>query len=152
MSNSDGLTPEGKHVFRELDRLGKMIVKVGFQHGLASEEKTGADICDVAAFNELGTEHIPSRPFLRNSIDENENMIRAFLQSQVVDIIKNGKTAEQALKEIGVFQKSLVQDMIEEGYFEPNAESTVRRKGSDHPLIDTGTMKNSVEFVIKQKG
>ena len=105
----------------------------------------------MAAFNELGTETIPSRPFLRDSVDDNEDEIVKFLQSKVVDII-HGKTAEQVLKEIGVFQKDMVQTTIEDGYFEPNSEATIRRKGSSHPLIDTGTMKNSVNFVIKKKG
>lgn len=151
MGDGANLTQEGKRIFRELDELSKMVVNIGFQHGKASE-KTGVDVCDVAAFNEFGTENMPSRPFLRDSVNDNEDMITTFLQSQVADIIQNGKTAEQALKEIGVFQKSLVQDTIEEGYFEPNALSTIRRKGSDHPLIDTGTMKNSVNYVIKEKG
>ena len=127
-----------------------MVVQIGFQHGAATEEN-GADVCDVAAFNELGTETIPSRPFLRDSVDDNEDEIVKFLQSKVVDII-HGKTAEQVLKEIGVFQKDMVQTTIEDGYFEPNSEETIRRKGSSHPLIDTGTMKNSVNFVIKKKG
>ncbi len=98
----------------------------GFQHGAATEEN-GADVCDVAAFNELGTETIPSRPFLRDSVDDNEDEIVKFLQSKVVDII-HGKTAEQVLKEIGVFQKDMVQTTIEDGYFEPNSEATIRRK------------------------
>lgn len=148
--SDDRLTPEGERVFRELDKLGKMDVQIGFQHG-ASREENGADVCDVAAFNELGTETIPSRPFLRDSVDDNEDEIVKFLQSKVVDII-HGKTAEQVLKEIGVFQKDMVQTTIEDGYFEPNSEATIRRKGSSHPLIDTGTMKNSVNFVIKKKG
>ena len=147
--SDDRLTPEGERVFRELDKLGKMVVQIGFQHG-ASREENGADVCDVAAFNELGTETIPSRPFLRDSVDDNEDEIVKFLQSKVVDII-HGKTAEQVLKEI-VFQKDMVQTTIEDGYFEPNSEATIRRKGSSHPLIDTGTMKNSVNFVIKKKG
>lgn len=146
----DRLTPEGERVFRELKKLGDMVVQIGFQHGAATEEN-GADVCDVAAFNELGTETIPPRPFLRDSVDDNEDEIVKFLQSKVVDII-HGKTAEQVLKEIGVFQKDMVQTTIEDGYFEPNSEATIRRKGSSHPLIDTGTMKNSVNFVIKKKG
>ena len=166
MGDGFNLTPEGKRIFRELDKLGEMVVKVGFQHGKASED-TGIDICDVAPFNELGTERSPSRPFMRDSVYDNEDMIRAFLQSKVVDIIQKGESASQALKGIGVFQKSLIQDTIEEGHFEPNAGITVnggwmrtkdgkpfyvKGKHSTHPLIDTGTMKNSVNFVIKKKG
>lgn len=165
--SDERLTPEGERIFRELDKLNELIVKVGFQHGQATEEN-GADICDVAAFNELGTETIPSRPFMRDSVENNEDKIVAFMQSQIADIISNGKTAEQAFKEIGIFQKNLVQETIEDGDFERNADITVdggwmrnkksgkpfyvEGKHSTHPLIDTGTMKNSVNYVIEKKG
>ena len=35
---------------------------------------------------------------------------------------------------------------------EPNAPSTIRKKGSDKPLIDTGRLRQSVNYVIKPKG
>lgn len=146
----DGMTPEGERIFRELDKLGKMVVKVGFQHGEAAEEN-GADVCDVAAFNELGTENIKPRPFMKMSIEDNEDELSAFMTRLVQEVIK-GKSAEQALKEIGVKEKALMQETIVNGSFEPNMESTIRRKGSDKPLIDTGRMRQSVNYVIKEKG
>jgi hypothetical protein len=30
----------------------------------------------------------------------------------------------------------------------PNAESTIRAKGSDNPLIDTGALRQSIRYVI----
>ena len=55
------------------------------------------------------------------------------------------------MKSIGVFQKGLVQAEIVDGDFEPNAPSTIKKKGSDKPLIDTGKMRQSVNFVIVKK-
>jgi len=55
-------------------------------------------------------------------------------------------------KEIGIFQKDLVQEKITNGSFAPNAPSTVMAKGSSKPLIDTGRMRQSVNYVIQQKG
>lgn len=133
-----------------LAELADKEVRIGFQHGEAAEDD-GTDICDIVAWNELGTEHIPSRPFLRKSVDENEGKINQFLQAEVRSLA-SGKTAETLLNEIGTFQKSLVQEKIMEGSFAPNAESTIRRKGSSKPLIDTGRMRQSVNYVIKRKG
>lgn len=133
-----------------LRELATLEVKVGFQNGEAKEDD-GTDVYDVAAWNELGTEHMPSRPFLRKSIDENEEKIVNFMKSQKGNML-NGASAEQVLKEIGIFQKDLVQEKITNGSFEPNAESTKRKKGSSKPLIDTGRMRQSVNYVIKQKG
>lgn len=147
---NDGLTAAGERVIRELDKLNELIVKVGFQQGEASEDD-GTDICDVAAWNELGTINIPSRPFMRDTVENNENEISDFMKKEVLDIVKNGKTAEQAFKEIGIKVKDLMQQTITEGNFTPNAPSTIRKKGSSKPLIDSGRMRQSVNYVIKEK-
>lgn len=146
----DKITPEGAKLKQTLRELAKLQVRIGFEHGKATEEN-GADVCDVAAWNELGTVHMPSRPFLRSSVDDNMGEITSFLKSQN-DSIVGGASAEQVLKEIGIFQKDLIQEKIGSGGFAPNAPSTVRQKGSSTPLIDTGRMRQSVDYVIKPKG
>lgn len=146
----DKMTPEGIKFQRMLKELADKEVRIGFQHGKATEED-GTDVCDVAAWNELGTVNMPSRPFLRKSVDENEGKINSFLQSKKKDLVR-GVSAEQVLKEIGIFQKDLIQEKITEGSFAPNAESTARQKGSSKPLIDSGRMRQSVNYVIQKKG
>lgn len=144
------LTGEGRRFERMLRELQDREVRIGFQHGEASEED-GTDICDIAMWNELGTAHAPSRPFLRKSVDENTAEINSFLQSKKEGLLR-GEPAEQILKEIGIFQKDLIQEKITEGSYTPNAASTIRRKGSDKPLINTGRMRQSVNYVIRRKG
>lgn len=147
---SDRMTADGRKLQKMLQDMAALEVRVGFQHGKATEDD-GTDVCDVAAWNELGTVNMPSRPFLRKSVDENEGKINSFLQSKKDDLV-NGVSVEQVLKEIGIFQKDLIQEKITEGSFAPNAESTVRKKGSSKPLIDTGRMRQSVNYEIKKKG
>lgn len=144
------LTAEGRRFERMLRELADKEVRIGFQHGEAAEED-GTDICDIAMWNELGTEHIPARPFLRKSVDENTAEINAFLQERKEDILR-GAPAQQILNDIGNFQHDLIQEKITEGSYPPNAASTIRKKGSDKPLIDTGTMRGSVHYVIRRKG
>lgn len=147
---TDKTTAAGKKFEKMLKELSSLEVRIGFQKGKASEDD-GTDICDVAAWNELGTVNMPSRPFLRKSVDENEGVINSFFQSQKKDIV-SGSSAEQVLKEIGIFQKDLIQEKITSGSFAPNAASTIRKKGSSKPLIDTGRMRQSVDYVIQRKG
>ena len=144
------MTADGKKLQKMLKELAEKEVRVGFQAGKATEED-GTDICDIAAWNELGTVHIPARPFLRQSVADNVSKINSFLQSKKKDLVR-GVSAEQVLKEIGIFQKDLIQEKITEGNFTPNAESTVKKKGSSKPLIDTGRMRQSVNYEIKSKG
>lgn len=147
---TDRMTAEGRKFQKMLEDMAALEVRVGFQRGKATEED-GTDVCDVAAWNELGTVNMPSRPFLRKSVDENVDKINSFLQSKKDDLV-SGVSVEQVLKEIGIFQKDLIQEKITEGSFAPNAESTIRKKGSSKPLIDTGRMRQSVNYEIKKKG
>lgn len=146
---TDRWTAEGKRFMREIQELKRLTVKVGFQDG--EHENNGAHIIDVAMWNELGTVNAPSRPFMRDSIDNHKETIEAFCRAQVRTILRGG-TARQVLQSIGVMQKGLMQDEITEGDFEPNAPATIRRKKSDKPLIDTGRMRQSVHFIIRPKG
>lgn len=147
---TDKVTADGKKLQKILKELADKEVRVGFQQGKATEED-GTDVCDIAAWNELGTVNMPSRPFLRMSVDDNSDKINSFMSAQKRSII-NGEPAERILKKIGIFQKDLIQEKITEGSFAPNAPSTIKAKGSSKPLIDTGRMRQSVYFEIKQKG
>ena len=86
------------------------------------------------------------------SVDDNADKINAFLKGQLKLLAQGRTTAEGILKAIGVFQKGLIQEKIKSGDFEPNAPSTIAKKGSDKPLIDTGTMRQSVNFAVTKKG
>lgn len=143
------LTPQGRSFQRELEELTKLEVAVGYQQGETSED--GVDMVDIALFNELGTVHSPSRPFIRDSLNNNKDKISQFMQSAAKGIV-NGKSAEDVLKKIGTFQKGLIQKEITSGNFVPNSPATIRKKGSSTPLIDTGRMRQSVNFVVRERG
>ena len=158
MAGHDRLTPEGIAFFKQLDELKELQVRVGFQRGQAAESSgegesgdATTDLCDIAAYNELGTKHIPSRPFLRQTADKAGENIAKFGE-QAIRQVTQGGTADTALMQIGNYVKGQVQNEIASGDFVPNAEATIRRKGSETPLIDTGRMRGSVSFYICKKG
>lgn len=159
----DTLTADGKRLEKTLRELGLLEVRVGIQQNQEShqqepksrgkKEKESKKIDEVskALLNELGTVHMPSRPFLRNSVDTNMDEINNFLQIMKWRIIR-GASAKDVLKKIGDFQAGLIRDQIMEGNFAPNAEATIRKKKSDTPLVDSGRMKQSIHYVIQPKG
>ena len=144
------MTPEGQRFFAEIEKLKEQQVFVGFQAGQVADDR-GVDMAQIAMFNELGTSTAPSRPFLRMSVDENEDKINTTCGREL-ESLKSGGTAETILRRVGALGVRLVQEKIGSGSFEPNAESTIRKKGSDKPLIDTGRMRQSVKYVIKRRG
>lgn len=143
------LTPEGRRYFRELQKMTEMEVRVGFQGDEKYED--GTTIAEVAAYNEFGSSDTPERPFMRQSFENHESELQAACDA-ANRLVSSGGSADQALQQIGVVAKGLVQEEIVNGGFAPNAESTIKKKGSEQPLIDTGTMRQSVNFVVKRRG
>lgn len=88
---------------------------------------------------------------MRQSFENHESELQAACDA-ANRLVSSGGSADQALQQIGVVAKGLVQEEIVNGGFAPNAESTIRKKGSEQPLIDTGTMRQSVNFVVKRRG
>lgn len=159
MAVIDRMTPEGKRLMKELKELGKLECYAGFQSGPKAKKRDGdsvvdseVDLLDVAMFNELGTSQSPSRPFMRDSIDDNQEEIVAFCKAQFGRLCSGAATAQNVMQQLAVFEKGLIQAKIKDGDFAPNAPSTVKKKGSDKPLIDTGHMRQSVQTVIDRKG
>lgn len=154
---TDNWTPEGRQFMKNLRELAGLEVRIGYQREQGAGDDTDdddrprADLVDIALWNEFGTEHIPARPFLRDSVDKHMAAINHMLMAQK-DAILHGATARETLNTAGLFQQDLIQTEIEQGDFVANADATIRKKGSDKPLIDTGTMKDSVHYYIVKKG
>lgn len=146
----DRLTPEGERFFAQIEELKQNQVFVGFQAGQVADDR-GVDMAQIAMFNELGTSTAPARPFLRDSVDENEDVIRDQCGKELKKLT-TGATAETVLKRVGALGVRLVQEKIVSGSFKPNAPSTIRKKGSDKPLIGTDRMRQSVKYVVKKRG
>lgn len=146
----DRLTPEGERFFAQIEELKQNQVFVGFQAGQVADDR-GVDMAQIAMFNELGTSTAPARPFLRDSVDENEDVIRDQCGKELKKLT-TGATAETVLKRVGALGVRLVQEKIVSGSFKPNAPSTIRKKVSDKPLIDTDHMRQSVKYVVKKRG
>jgi hypothetical protein len=144
------LTPEGEAYFNQLEKLIGLEVQVGFQADSGVYEN-GSTVAEIAAYNELGTSSIPPRPFMQQSFENHESELQSACD-QVNETINSGGSAESALDQLGVVCKGLVQMEILDGGFEPNDPATIKKKGSSQPLIDTGQMRQSVQYVIKSAG
>ena len=145
----DRWTKEGKAFKKALAELGQLEVRVGYQEGATYPD--GTPVVNVALWNELGTVDIPPRPFIRQTVDNNEAQFQGQMKS-AANKLANGASSEKVLNELGTFAKGLLQKEIKDGGFVANAPSTVKKKKSDKPLIDTGLLRQSANFVIKKKG
>ncbi len=116
----------------------------------ASKTSPGLTVMDVATFNEFGL-GVPERSFIRGYVDENEQAIRNDIKKLALLIMKGEKTTEEALELLGLKTVGGIQKRISAGIDPPNATSTVRRKGSSKPLIDTGQLRSSITHRVNAK-
>lgn len=114
----------------------------------AGTEENGETVANVAAYNEYGTNHIPSRPFMRQTADKHGKEWGNFAQKATNRVI-DGMSADQAKELLGNKAEGDMKAMVTGGSFAPNAPNTIKQKGSATPLIDTGRMRNSISHRVK---
>ena len=101
-----------------------------------------------AMWQEYGTSRgIPARPFLRNTMYENEARFASFIMPYIQNVMEGG-SADEVFSALGPFMVQAIQRTIAAGGFAPNAPSTIKKKGSSKPLIDTGSMYGAITFNV----
>lgn len=132
---------------------GKSYAKVGLLGAKASaQHESGGPltVVEVGLVHEFGSrdERIPERSFLREAFDGNREKYAERVR-QLMGLVLEGKLDyARALGLLGAEAASDVKVWMTEGMFEPLAPSTIAKKGSAHPLIDTGQLRASVSFVV----
>lgn len=126
----------------------------GTSYGYAS--KAAADRDQVrflkkgAGYMELGVTgphkiNIPARPWLEPGVASGTDEILKTIQ----DGVEQGKDMDAILETVGLVAAGAVRVYMTELKTPPNAPSTIRKKGSANPLIDTGAMRQSVTHQVQ---
>ncbi|MDR0388756.1 MAG: hypothetical protein LBH73_01650 [Spirochaetaceae bacterium] len=127
------------------------------------ENTNGPTIAQYAARNELGvlgppvSQHgqgkwfIPPRPFVRGWADGRREQIAKTMEKFGRQITSGLYGASTIIRRLGEYGQGGVKSYIRNGPHIENADSTKRRKGSSKPLIDTGTLRNSIRFQIIER-
>ena len=130
---------------KELEKLQtKKVALVGIHESAGVDEKSGQTVAFIGAANHFGTDKIPARPWLDVGVESGTEEYLEVIQ----DGIAEGEPAEKVLDQLGVLAVGYTQQYITDLESPPNAASTIKRKGSANPLIDTGNMRQSVTYTI----
>ena len=106
----------------------------------------------IAAVHELGapTRGIPARPFLIPTMQNNADKYTTLMAQGFRNALQDKEKAAEVYEKIGLVASSDVKDYIVSGQFVPLKESTIDRKGSSKPLIDTGELRNSISYEVRK--
>src|SRR5699024_7186369 len=88
--------------------------------------------------------HVPPRPFFRPTIDERSKEWADDVGRGVAAAVRGQLTYEQALGQIGLKAAGQVGRKITQIHTPELAEATVKAKGFEKPLVDTGLMLQAV--------
>lgn len=129
-----------------------MNVHIGVKGGSYPD---GTSISDVATWNNYGTETIPPRPVFRIAAEnilgspEFEKAMTAYLHNVVVNPGDKDKLEPELLRKIGQQSAAEAKRIIEGGgELQTNAPATVKVKGFNKPLYETGLLIKNIGFEI----
>ncbi|EGC6704068.1 hypothetical protein H9W57_001063 [Campylobacter jejuni] len=120
-------------------------LEVGFFE--SAKYENGEYVANVAKIQEYGTLKIPARPFFRNAIAKNGAKWLTFMKNQFT----SNQNLDLSLNQAGELARGDIVASIMQTNNPPNAEATIKAKGSSKPLIDTGFMRASVTFKVVDK-
>lgn len=137
----------------QLQQMSKKEIRVGwFPENVYPD---GTPVALVMFWNEFGTPNakhpIPPRPLFRQAAEKVNQKMNGFVVRRVKDVLDGKMTADQVP---GVLAEAILGTVVTEfkvGGFTPNADSTVRGKGFNSPLVDTGHAAQSVQYKIEDK-
>ena len=135
-----------KRIKRKMDFLDGKEIRAGVLPS-AGNGKKGVPIAEYATYNEYGTEKIPSRPFMATSADENKGW-NAPVKRAISGIIDGAEVISQ-MNTVGEKMKTDIKKNIGTYRFKPLKPATVKKKGHDIQLIDSGDLYDAIDYEVK---
>lgn len=140
-----------KEIQQRVVELSKKQVVVGvIDNSVREDGLTNADLLAIHEFGSV-TQGIPERPVLRTAIANNKQAISNALSKKVAECLRGDLSADDAYNHVGIIAKNAVLDTFDSNNFAPNKLNTIKRKGSSKPLIDTGALRASINFEVRNR-
>ncbi len=94
--------------------------------------------------------NIPPRPILEPAMDNGKEQMADLMKDVAIDALE-GKNIQTGLDNVGMQGKNIARDWFTNpaNNWAANSEDTVKKKGSDRPLIDTSELRKSITYVVK---
>jgi hypothetical protein len=146
-------TPHGKGLKESIKGAKTAAIKVGILSGTGEHPNAdkGQTIAEIAWWNEFGTvrngvQAIPARPFLRTAMAENRREYMRLAKDLLRKMLTGKISAKKAQGILGLTAQSDVRNKITSIRTPSNAPETIARKKSSNPLIDTGAMRQHINW------
>jgi phage gpG-like protein len=132
----------------------KLVVAVGLPKGEATSKVygDGTTVVTVAYWHEYGKGNNPQRSFLRVPFKAKEAAISNALVKSFKVVFEEGGDAETQLEKVGILLQNISKQAFRNngfGTWPALKPSTIKSKGSSKPLIDTGILRGSITYEVR---
>ncbi|AUN22250.1 hypothetical protein RSJ22_12715 [Clostridium botulinum] len=95
--------------------------------------------------------NVPPRPVLEPAMDNSKERIAKKMKQAALSTL-DGNNLTPELEKVGTLGQNIARDWFTnpENKWHKNSDDTIKRKGSDKPLIDTGELRKSIIYTIKE--
>lgn len=130
-----------------------LAAKIGVFDKYYGEENDNLPVAQVFQWNEEGSETNPMRPAIHYFIMqlEKEGKFIPFVSKYLNSVAMGSMTWTQLYEKIGEAAAKDLKEVVDQWEIPPNSETTIEEKGRNDPLVDTGTMRDSIESKIGRK-
>lgn len=114
--------------------------------GSEVDSDSGLTIAGIGLVQEVGTENIEQRSFIKMPLTEKGSEIQETVSNRMQKHLEDGNV-KGIFTDIGIAGESAIQEAFDTkgfGSWPPNKPSTVKQKGSNSPLIVDGTLRKSI--------
>ena len=151
VSSGQGVVNRIREIQRKLAQNKEVAVGLPADSG---NHPDGMSMVRLGAIHEFGAPGagIPERSFLRVPLRSAQDELASVFKKLMQQVQSGDLTFDQALNQLGAKGASISQEAISAGIDPANAPATVAAKGSSRPLVDTGALRQSITWVVRDKG
>ena len=129
-------------------------------YGLPKAQANGKNVAEYGRLVHDGsfTQNIPSRPYLRTVKDVYGSKINSDIKKALEEIkeeftkndINKAKIKQIIEKFVALPLQNYTKSNVVNGDWTPNSATTIKKKGSSKPLIDTGELVNRIIALVDE--
>ena len=141
---------------KKLDRIiqrmekGPVTARVGYFEDSGSHPRSGLTAGDIARIQHEGSEHIPQRPWVTDGAEEARLPTERAMAAAYRKFQRGEVSLQQAIRLATRIQEIRITQVLDEApaFYQENAESTIKNKGFDHPLLEEGWIRDKIDTKV----
>lgn len=141
-----------KELLKKLESMKNFDLLVGVPQDEAEREEGEITNAQLMFIHSEGSpvRNIPPRPVIDITLKEEKEKINQKFK-KALNVILNGGNPSVELEKLGIYITNKIKAKFGSEDLAPLQPSTIKAKGSDRPLIDTGQLRNSITYVVRKK-